>query len=677
MAGFQPYLLDSVISVSAPDLAIGSRNGRFDGPADGFYRGDRRVLSTLVVEVDGALIAPISARSVTAGMATFRSIIRGIGEHGPDPAMLLEQRRSVAGGVLTERIAVTNAGRRDVVLPLRVRVGTDLATMGAVKSGSPTTALAPTAVAGGLAWSAPAGSVEVRSAPQCADLDVETGTLRYDVRLAPGASYRLELTARLRTCDDPAIFAAADRVPWRPVTISCADDRLGRLVEASMGDLAALLVRDGDDAFLAAGAPWYLTLFGRDSLWAARMLLPLGTDLARGTLRTLARLQGRTHDPVTGEDPGKIVHEVRKATADHGDMSLPPRYYGTIDATALWVSLLHDAWRWGLDPADVAALLPNLEAALTWMTQYGDADGDGFLEYVDRSGRGLANQGWKDSSDSIRWRNGELATAPLALCEVQAYAYEAATKGAAVLRAFGRRGADRLQEWAGELQAEFRRKFWVEDAVGAYPALALDGAKRPVDAVTSSMGHLLGTGLLSGEESALVAARIAAPALDSGFGVRTMAEDMTGFNPVGYHTGSVWPHDTAIVLAGLARDGHAAEALSLMAGVVAAAPAYDYRLPELYGGWGASREPAPTAYPASCRPQAWSAAGTVLMLQALLGLSADVPGGTLTAAPIGTAGYLPIRVDGLRVGGQALAVDVGSDGRAEVRTGAALRVVST
>ena len=258
------------------------------------------------------------------------------------------------------------------------------------------------------------------------------------------------------------------------------------------------------DTFLAAGAPWFFTLFGRDSLWAARMLLPLGTDLAAGTLRVLAARQGTVTDVDSAEQPGKILHEVRAKPLSLGEEGrvLPPVYYGTVDATPLWVCLLHDAWRWGMPADQVEALLPAMERALAWMTDHGDADGDGFLEYVDEGGHGLANQGWKDSGDSVQWRDGTLATGPIALCEVQAYAHEAALGGAALLEAFGRPGADRWRAWAAELATRFRAAFWVQDATGRYPAIALDADKRAVDTVTSNIGHLLGTGLLDARRGA-------------------------------------------------------------------------------------------------------------------------------------------------------------------------------
>ena len=507
----------------------------------------------------------------------------------------------------------------------------------------------------------------------------EQGELRYRFDLAPGAGWQAQLECTVHDpLPDRFPAPAPGAVRWQTPEVTSADHRLDRLVARSVGDLERLLLTDPDspgDTFLAAGAPWFLTLFGRDSLWAARMLLPLGTDLAAGTLRTLARRQGTRVDPHTEEQPGKILHEVRREPLRLAHTNtLPSVYFGTVDATPLWVVLLHDAWRWGMAADEVAALLPHAEAALEWLAHYGDADGDGLLEYVDSTGRGLANQGWKDSGDSIRWRDGRLAAPPIALCEVQAYAYEAATAGAALLRAFDRPGADRWEEWADVVRRRFRESFWVRDAAGPYPAVALDAGKRPVDSATSAFGHLLGTGLLDPEESALLAARLGGPDLDSGFGLRTLSRANAGFNPLGYHVGSVWPHDTAIAVHGLVRAGFPEQAVSLARGVVAASAGFEARLPELYGGHGSDYDTAPAPYPAACRPQAWSAAGSVLLLQAALGLSADVPAGRLRVDPAAARPFGPLHVSGLRVAGAPLSVRVDAAGLAEVAAPAGLTV---
>ncbi|MFB9412397.1 amylo-alpha-1,6-glucosidase [Dactylosporangium matsuzakiense] len=429
-----------------------------------------------------------------------------------------------------------------------------------------------------------------------------------------------------------------------------ADDRrLDELVRAGVEDLDALRRADGPDVYYTAGSPWYLTLFGRDSLWAARLALPMGTAVAAGTLRALARRQGTRHDPDTDEEPGKILHEVRPPDASY---HLPPVYYGTVDATALWVSTLADAWRWGLPPSEVEPLLSNVERALDWLAGH-----DGFIAYR-ASAKGLTNHGWKDSGDGVQHADGRIAEGPLALSEVQAYAYRAALDGAALLDVFGRGGGDRWRAWAADLAERFRKAFWCP---GGYPAIALDGSGAQVDSVASNMGHLLGTGLLNAEESRAVAGHVAA--LASPFGVRTVAPGSGGYNPLSYHLGSVWPHDTAIALVGLARDGHRAEAAALVRALVAAGERFGFRLPELYGG-----DDAPTPYPAACRPQAWSAAAGPALLTALLGLDVDVPAGRVTISPLWPSPVGGYRIRGLRIGSGALDVSVTADGAATVHS---------
>jgi glycogen debranching enzyme len=394
-----------------------------------------------------------------------------------------------------------------------------------------------------------------------------------------------------------------------------ADHRLWPWLARSVEDLTGLWMAAQDspeDGFFAAGAPWYLTLFGRDSIWTARMLLPLDLKSARATLRTLARYQGRQVDIAAAEEPGKILHELRRSERRLGTMTLPPTYFGTIDATPLWICLLHDAWVAGLSNADIAELLPALERALTWLTECGDADGDGLLEYQNASGHGLVNHGWKDSADSIRFHDGRVADGPVALCEAQGYAYEAAISGATLLDAFGRPGGDRYRSWADELAERFRTQFWCGQGNDRYPALALDGDKRQVDSLTSNIGHLLGTGMLNAEEELLIARRVSSEPLDSGLGLRTMAATDAGYAPLSYHCGSVWPHDTAIVVAGLMRAGLEQYASGLIEGLLRASIAFEQRLPELWSGEGR-----PVPYPAACRPQAWSAASAVVVAGAL------------------------------------------------------------
>ncbi|MER8090758.1 glycogen debranching N-terminal domain-containing protein [Streptomyces sp. NPDC087532] len=669
--GLQPFLHDACVTLYAPSFAISHDDGQIEGSADGFYHGDSRALARLTVAADGIALAPVRGAFEGADRAAFRSVLRGLGEETPDPAVTLHRRRRVTPGHLEETLEVVNAGRQHVRVRLIVTAGTDLAPIERVKSGHAQSPVTASATGSGLDWSRDGFAVHLTSSPEPAAVDPAAGRLEYDIALAPGSSWTAVLDCEAAH-DDGDQFPAppARSLPWRAPALRSADRRFDHWLSQSAADLDRLRLTDPEqpaDQFLAAGAPWFLTLFGRDSLWAARMMLPLGTELAAGTLRTLARRQGAKSDPDTEEQPGKILHEVRRATQDFNEnFSLPPCYYGTVDATPLWITLLHDSWRWGLAPEQVEQLLPHAESALAWMRDHGDADGDGFLKYIDHTGRGLANQGWKDSGDSIRYRDGGFAASPISLCEVQAYAYEAARGGAALLRAFGRPGADQWEEWAERLSDRFRKHFWVEDERGPYPAVALDRDRKPVDSVTSGFGHLLGTGLLNHEESALLAARLGAPDLDSGHGLRTLSSDHVAYNPYGYHIGSIWPHDTAIAVHGLVRAGFPEAAASLSEGLLTASAAFDARLPELFAGHGAATDARPSPYPASCRPQAWAAASSVMILQSVLGLSADVPGGTLTVAPAFAEAYRPLKVEGLDVAGGRLDISVDADGTAHI-----------
>jgi glycogen debranching enzyme len=672
----QPYLHELVTVVAAPGLALSDGDGQLTGDgATGVYLADRRVLSRLVVGVDGREPAAVGGQSLDTATARFVGVVRHLGDTGPDPTVFLERDRTISPRGLRETIRLVSRAREPLTCTVNLELDTDLADIGEVKAGRPT-AMPPfrpdLEAAGTVRWPVADGIAVIATLSPAPDETRTAAPSRvlaaWDVALPARGRWvaTVEVTATAR--GGPPVAAPPTRELWRAPAVSAGDHRLPALVERSVADLAGLLAADpaeADDHYLTAGAPWYLTLFGRDSLWAARMALPLGTDLAAGTLRTLARRQGTRADPSIEEEPGKILHEVRIG-ADG-----PEHYYGTVDATPLWISLLHDAWRWGLADAEVAALLPNLEAALGWLRDAAEPAAGGFVRYVDNAGV-LSNQGWKDSFDSIQFSDGRLADPPIALCEVQAYAFAAALEGAALLDAFGRPGGDGWRDWAAGLRDRFRTAFWVEDRAGRYPAIALDGAGRPVDSVASNIGHLLGTGLLDEAETAAVVRRLAAPDMDSGFGLRTMSSRSAGFNPLSYHGGSVWSHDTAIALRGLAATGTpdaAAVAANLARGLLAAAPAFDFRLPELYGGESAGGGRLPLAYPAACRPQAWSAGAALVVLTATLGLVPDVPAGRVTLRPMRPSPVGELTVRGLRVAGQPLDVRLSAAGDAEVLTG--------
>ncbi|WP_297109826.1 amylo-alpha-1,6-glucosidase [Tessaracoccus sp.] len=413
------------------------------------------------------------------------------------------------------------------------------------------------------------------------------------------------------------------------------DAALDRWAAQALADCRALLLDAGDGPFVAAGAPWFLTLFGRDSLIAARFLLPVSTSLAAATLRTLAARQGTKTDDATAEQPGKILHEVRAGafTLPGEGLALPPVYYGTIDATGLWIILLHDAWCAGLPDDEVRALLPALHAALGWLRDDSCPDDSGFLKYIDTTGHGLANQGWKDSGDSIRFRDGAIAAAPIALAEVQAQACLAAESAAALLDAFDGDGAP-WREWAEAMRVRFRAAFWVERDGDRFPAVALDGAGVPVDSKTSNIGQLIGTTLLSADEESALAELLLEPRFASGFGLRTMASDEAAYWPLSYHCGSVWVHDTAVAIEGMLRAGLTAPAQELARQLVRAADAFESRAPELFGGFGTDESNRPISYPSSCRPQGWAAAAVVPVHRALtFSCPAMAPSSALSLIP--------------------------------------------
>ncbi|MFC0625607.1 glycogen debranching N-terminal domain-containing protein [Kribbella deserti] len=653
------YAQDLVVTLAAPWVVMAPRSGQLTGTgAEGVYAADRRLLSRCLLLVDGHEPVPIHLDEYDASTVQYDAVLPGLGDPGHDPTVTLHRHRHLDSASLTETVTVTNRSRQTIEYDLTLDLAADLANTAAVRSEAAAALppITPERTANGLRWSGDDVTAEVVLAPEAASLDLD-GRVTWPCRTVAGESTTLTLRLTLSRAEPAQGFRIAPptvRTSYDQVTVDCDDSRVVRWFDRSLEDVRGLMLAEGEDRYLGAGPPWYLTLFGRDSLISSGMLVGVDPGLTAGTLRALARHQGTEHDEGAAEQPGKIPHELREAVADHGGgLVLPPAYYGTHDATPLWITTLHKAWRWGMPSAEVAALLPAVEQALTWIRDGADPDRDGFLEYLDTSGHGLANQGWKDSVDAVQWPDGTFAKAPIALSEVQAYAYAAAIAGADLLTAYGRSG-DEWRTWADAMKTRFREAFWVD----GYPAIALDAAKRPVAGPASNMGHLLGTGLLDPDEEAIVAARLGTPELDSGFGLRTLATTATRFNPLGYHTGSVWPHDTAIAVAGLYAAGQADIAGSFVSGLTRAAEAFGYRLPELYDGSGGGGTPAP--YPLACRPQAWAAASVVAVLVAALGIEPDVPNGVLRIAPADPFPWRRFELRGLRVGNGVLSVRVES-----------------
>ncbi len=423
------------------------------------------------------------------------------------------------------------------------------------------------------------------------------------------------------------------------------------VMDRATTDLRALYVTaDGGEA-ISAGIPWYSTVFGRDSIITALQTLPLCTRIAVDTLRYLAERQGRSVNAYTEEEPGKILHEIRRGELARGGEIPHVPYYGSVDATPLWLVLLHETWRWTADVELVRELLPAAERALEWIDRFGDRDGDGFVEYERTSEKGLVHQGWKDSGDGVPFPDGQLPSAPIALVEVQGYVYDAKVRMASLYAALGDdRRAGELRQEAFDLRQRILDRFWMEE-LGTF-ALALDGAKNLLPTVTSNAGHLLWSRVPAPPEAERLARTLLSDDMFSGWGIRTLSAAHGVYNPMSYHNGSVWPHDNALIVLGLALYGDAAATLPVLDGLRRAAiHAEHHRLPELFCGMQRTEGLRPVAYPVSCSPQAWASGAFFMMLQAVLGILPDAPARVLHIRNPVLPSFLDVLVvSGLRVG---------------------------
>jgi hypothetical protein len=652
-----------VTLVHGTTFAILDRRGDLAGRTgpQGLFVGDTRVCSELVLLVDGEAPEPLTVAVVGPDEAAFAG-------RSADGATFVQRRWRIDAGASSEvELLSRSAVPRNVRVELRVT--SDFADLFAVKDGrAPGHVDGHREVAGGdelrVADDAGRRGVVLRAGagPDAVAAPSDAG-LAWDVQLAAHGRWRatIELAA-VRDgveVDKPprhwvhghgaAGLQVASDVPGLPVA-----------VERSLEDLDALRLVDPlhpEDRVVAAGAPWFMTLFGRDSILTSWMSLPADPGLGLATARTLARLQGARTDPATDEEPGRILHEVRFGRGSSLSLAEAERYFGTADATPLFVLLVHELWRWGLPWSDVEPLLPAVTRATDWMAGPGDHDGDGFVEYRRARVSGLRNQGWKDSWDAIAFADGRLADPPIALAEVQGYAYAAWLAAAELWAAAGEpERAGTARERASALATAFDEAYWLDEQ-GWY-ALALDADKQPVDALASNLGHLLWAGIVPEHRVDAVAGALLAPDLCSGWGVRTLATSMARYDPLGYHTGSVWPHDTAIAVAGLRRVGRGHDAAELAGALLAAADDLGGRLPELFAGLTPDEFPRPVPYPASCSPQAWASAAPLLLVRALLGLEVDVPGGRIRLDPVLPPGCRHLVASRLRVGGSELTVQV-------------------
>ena len=418
---------------------------------------------------------------------------------------------------------------------------------------------------------------------------------------------------------------AFERWESQSTVFRSSNDAFDVAMRTATGDFHALQIPDGNEHVIAAGIPWFATMFGRDSIIAAYQSLSLNPQLAADTLRVLARYQGKELNDWRDEQPGKILHEYRtgEMTRD-GEMPFGP-YYGSIDATPLFLILLSETWNWTADEDLVTELLPHAYRALEWLSSYGDLDGDGLIEYERRSPRGLANQGWKDSWDANIHRDGTIAKPPIALVEVQGYVYDAKYRMSSLLRSFGDTvNADRLKREASELLKRIEKLYWMPSR--SFYAMALDGQKQQLQVISSNPGHLLWNRAIGKDRMRAVVNRLVADDMFSGWGIRTMSADERVFNPLSYHRGSVWPHDNSLSVHGMALNEFREPATHVFTNLFQAAVRFrDFRLPELFCGVQRRDYDDPVHYPVSCSPQAWASGSMFLMLNSILGIRPSAP----------------------------------------------------
>jgi glycogen debranching enzyme len=645
----------------------------------GLFVLDTRVLSTWTLHVNGHPLEPLTVDLTEAFAARFVGRAHPELEHG-DSSVVCFRERYVGQG-MRERIELTNYGTDPIDVEIELTCDVDFADLFEVKEqrvrphGERTLEPRPH----GLRFGHRNRLDKVVDVDATGDPWVSRGSLWWRRTLGPRETFStcVQVTATVGgealpprfTCDgqgDERALPAMQIASWRATLPAIDTDHVGfsQALRRAADDLGSLRIFDPDHPdtpIVAAGAPWFMTVFGRDSLLTAWMTLLADCRLAAGVLETLARFQGRDVNPETEEEPGKILHEMRFGAAARPSLGAGEVYYGSIDATPLFVMLLGELRRWGLADAVVERLLPHADRALAWIEEHGDRDGDGYVEYARSSAHGLANQGWKDSWDAIRAADGRFADAPIALCEVQGYVYAAYLARAHFAEEAGdHETRDRYQAKAIELFRRFNEDFWLEDR-GWY-ALALDADKRPVDALASNMGHCLWTGIVDPAHAARVAEHLVGPDLFSGWGVRTLARSMAAYNPVSYHNGSVWPHDNAIVAAGLMRYGFVEAAHRIIAAQLDVADALGDRLPELFAGFDRDRPATPAAYPTSCSPQAWASASPLMWLRTLLRLDPAVPFGEVRVDPALPPWIRWLRVADVEMGGVCLTVEVDGQG---------------
>jgi glycogen debranching enzyme len=635
-------------------FALADHAGELPGGALGLYHGDTRHLSRFALRLNGTRPMLLSAALLENNAALGCDLTNGAlppAEAGaapvPDDRLHLRRSRFLYDGAWYERLAIRNFDQVDHRLRLELAFAADFADLfearGARRAARGTlhrpvleadaVTLAYTGLDGGLR------QTRLRFDPPPTQLEGSRATYLIDIPAGARRSLFLEIrcAGAAAACSPRIAFGQAlrDGRRWlrrhtaRHARIDSSNDIFNEAMRRAGADLTMLTTETPQGPYPYAGIPWYSTAFGRDALVSALHTLWYDPALARGVLRFLAANQATETDPATDAEPGKILHETRQGEmAILGEVPFR-RYYGSADATLLFVMLAGAYLDRSGDLATLKELWPAVEAALGWIDAHGDSDGDGFQEYSRKRPDGLLNQGWKDSHDAVFHADGSLAEGPIALVELQAYAYAAWRAAARILARFGEAPrAAALEARAEALRHRFDRAFW-DEALGTY-VLALDGQKRPCRVRASNAGHALFAGIALPERAGRLAQTLLDPSHFSGWGIRTLASGEVRYNPMSYHNGSVWPHDNALIAEGFARYGLHAEAARVFAAIFDAASAAEQRrLPELFCGFPRRKGEGPTLYPVACSPQAWAATTPFALLRACLGLGFDPATGTV------------------------------------------------
>ncbi|MFE4080311.1 glycogen debranching N-terminal domain-containing protein [Paenarthrobacter sp. YIM B13468] len=672
-----PVGAGTVTLVEGSSFCISLPNGDIDPKLPhGLFLEDTRILSRWNLKVNGETVEPLTAELQEPYRARFAGRVPRRDRYA-DSSLVVERLREVGTGIL-EKITIRNYSPIPANCVVSMEGDSDFADLFEVKEARIQNAWLKSrqAETGSLTINAAWHGLRKKVVITASGAAASPEALTFHVVVPAHGDWSAFLTAEpdgggtSRSFLHPAPGEASRqdrrRQEWvaKIPVLHIGNHAIERTLRRSYDDLGALRIEDPEHPeriVVAAGAPWFMTLFGRDSLLSSIMAMPVDPSLALGTLQTLADRQGTVVDAVSEEEPGKILHEVRFSMSSSLELGGRSAYYGTVDATPLFVIALGEVSRWGFADETINALLPHADRALDWIQNYGDKDGDGFVEYERQNDRGLINQGWKDSWDGVNFADGTLAQPPIALCEVQGYVFGAYMSRAWMAYATGDHalGTD-LQNRAARLKKQFNERFWLPER--GYYAVALDRDKKPVDACASNMGHCLLNGIIDKDKAPLVVKRLMSPEMFSGWGVRTLASNMGAYNPVSYHNGSVWPHDNAIIQAGLLRYGFVEEAQRISTALLQAAEYSEGRLPELFCGFSREHFSAPVPYPTACSPQAWAATTPIYLVTNLMRYNPDVSLGRLWIDPVLPESYGDLHITNAPMAQSRITIDITSTG---------------